>query len=528
MKKDKNHDNLNSKKESFLVAILFAMAGLIWISIKGLYLKDLNVGIEEYKYIDFRLNYIYIITTSIGIYIVGYNRIEKIRIANNEIIDNIKKMSIVNKEKQLRHLAYYDDLTGLPNKHLLRKYLNEKSLEEDSRIGMLYIEIDDYKVTNESLGHKETELLLKKIANILYVDLVEEDYLARISENEFIVTLNKNPSKKDLERKSENILKKILRPICIEGSTIHISAKIGISLYPDISNSIEDLEKEAHLALHHIRYNSEYNYAFYNKEIGEKINKENFIINELEKAIENEDFIPYFQPISYIKDNKIIGIETLIRWNHPEKGFISPGEFIPISEDTGQIYRITYIILEKALAQKQIWNQKGFKDLKISVNISSKSFEKDNLELELKILKLLARYDIEPQELILEITETAAIQYKNVDKVLKVFNRFRGIGIKIALDDFGTGSSSLARLKELPIRYIKLDGAFVRNIGDNIEEQAIVKTVIELSRTLELIVVAEGIETMEQGKILMDIGCEIGQGYYLARPGPAEEIEKLF
>lgn len=429
-------------------------------------------------------------------------------------------------EKKLRHLAYYDDLTGLPNKHMLRKYLEGQFNEKEPRLAILHIEIDNYKLTIESLKYDEWETLLKKVANIIYIGQMENDYLARTNKNEFVMVVKDNVDKEYLEGKSQDILNKILKPICINGSIIHLSANIGISIYPYISHSPEELLQDAHLALHHIRPDCEEDYAFFDQIIADKINKENDIIKELDQSIEEEDFIPYFQPISYIENNRVLALEVLIRWIHPERGFVSPGEFIPISERTGQIHRITDIILEKALKQKQIWNKKGYKDLKISVNISSKSFGKDDFQLE--ILELLKKYEIQPKELILEITETAAVRHEDISKALKNFNRFKSIGIEIALDDFGTGNSSLARLSKLPIEYLKLDAEFIKNIQVNKEEREIVKSVIQLAQNLKLLIIAEGIETLDQCKSLLDMGCIVGQGYYLGRPGPAKEIEKMF
>lgn len=534
MEKDKRYNDLDSIRDARRYAVIFTLTGLLWLLFKKRYLLSYSNDIQAYNRIDFILTILYIIATSAIIYILAYKRIEKTRMINNELIDSMKEIAVIDEEKQyyeetlekqLRHLAYYDDLTGLPNKHLLRKYLDEQIMQS-SKIAILYIEIDDYKLTNESLGHEESEDLLKKVSNVLFISLDERDYLARISENEFIIVVNDNVDKMKLEDKSKKILSEVTMPIYIDESTIYLSAKIGIAMNSDKGRFPNELLKEAHLALHHIKYDSEYYYAFFNDEIGNKINNENYIITELEKAIKEESFIPYFQPISYIENKKVIGLETLIRWIHPERGFIPPGEFIPIAEETGQIYRITDIILKKALKQKHEWNKKGFKDLILSVNISSKSFEQGNLEL--KVLELLGKYEIEPKELILEITETAAIKEENIDDIRNSFSRFKGIGIEIALDDFGTGSSSLSRLNDLPIKYIKLDETFLRNIVNSKEEQAVVKTIIDLSKILGLYIIAEGIETPEQINTLLDIGCRIGQGYFLARPAAAEEIEKLF
>ena len=530
----KKHDDLDSKKDAGLYAIFFILGGILWLLLKNLNLLKYKNEIQVYNKVDFILTILYIVITSAIIYILAYKRIEKTRMVNNEIINNMRETAAIREEKQLheaafeeqlRHLAYYDDLTGLPNKHLLRKRLDEQ-FDKKVKFAILYIELDDYKLTNESLALDDAEVLLKKAANVLFVNLDKEDYVSRISDNEFIIVVNNSVSKEGLENKSKKILSEIRMPIYIEQSTVYLSAKIGIAMYPDRSNSPNELLKEAHLALHHIKYDSEYYYAFFDDEIGNKINEENYMIAEIEKAIKEECFIPYFQPISLIEDKKIIGLESLIRWIHPERGFISPGQFIPLSEETGQIYRITDIILEKALKQKHEWNKKGFQDLILTVNISSKSFEQGNLEM--KVLELLSKYEIEPSELILEITETAAIKEENIGCIRNSFSRFKGIGIEIALDDFGTGSSSLSQLNDLPIKYIKLDGAFLKNIASNKEEQAVVKTIIELSKILKLHVIAEGIETLEQKTTLLDIGCKIGQGYFLAKPASAEDIEKLF
>lgn len=534
MEKYRKSNNLESIKVSLRYAGLLILIGISWIILKSQYLAKYNPEDFDYKKIDLLLSFIYIIISSALICILYYRRTEKTRIVNNELIDSLQQIELIdeekklneeNMEKKLRHLAYYDDLTGLPNKHLLRKHLDEQ-LEKNSQFSILYIEIDDYKLTNESLGHEESEDLLKKVSNILFFNLDKDDYLARISENEFIIVVDNNINKKELENKTKKILNEIIIPIHINKSEIYLSSRIGISSYEDGEGSTDELIKEAHLALHHIKYDSEYYYAFFNDEVGKRINRKNYIITELEKSIKEKSFIPYFQPISNIENNKVVGLETLIRWIHPEEGFISPGEFIPIAEETGQIFRITDIILEKAFKQKQKWNIKGFKSFVLSINISSKSFQQRNLEL--KILELLGRYELEPEEIILEITETAAIKNANIDEIKNSFSRFKGMGIEIALDDFGTGSSSLSRLNDWPIKYIKLDESFIRNIVSCKKEEAVVKTIIDLSKILGLNIIAEGIETSEQKDILLDMGCRVGQGYYLARPAAAEEIEKLF
>lgn len=304
----KKYDDLDSIKDASRYAILFTLGGISWLLFKKLYLLKYNNEIQLYNKMDFILTILYITITSAIIYILAYKRIESTRMVNNQLINNMRETAAIQEEKQvneeilekrLRHLAYYDDLTGLPNKHLLRRRLNEQ-FEKNAKFAILYIELDDYKLTNESLALDDSEALLKKAANILFVNLDENDYLARISENEFVIIVNDNINKKELENKSKKILDEIIMPIGVDQVTIYLSAKIGIAIYPHRSKSPNELLKEAHLALHHIRYDSEYYYAFFDDEIGNKINKENYIITELEKAIKEESFIPYFQPISYI------------------------------------------------------------------------------------------------------------------------------------------------------------------------------------------------------------------------------------
>lgn len=430
-------------------------------------------------------------------------------------------------EQKLSRLAYYDNLTGIPNKHHLINYLKDrvdKAKEEDACFGLVYIDIYNYKLAND-LDHEDEDVLMKEISYKLAGHMGQGDYLAKVGEDEFVVIFANNLEKNHIESKVSKILDSILDPIIINRNTVFVDCKIGVTVYPHMTNNPRDLIKEAHLASYYARLSGDKHYHFYDEYISRKIERKNYIIKEIDTAIKDNVFIPHFQPIVDMETGDIVALETLIRWIHPEMGFVSPGEFIPISEDTGQIHDITKLIIQKTLIEKSKWNDMGYRDLKVAINISSKTVNRANFEL--AILEMLRDYDIQPEELILEITETAAMDEASVNRIQNLFLRLNGIGVEVALDDFGTGNSSLARLNRLKIDYLKLDAEFTNNMEDSVNDRAIVETVIKLAKKLDVKVIAEGIEFKEQMDSLLEMNCLLGQGYYLARPDKAENINKL-
>ena len=277
------------------------------------------------------------------------------------------------------------------------------------------------------------------------------------------------------------------------------------------------------MAMYNIKSKGKNGYAFYEAEMGKRIADNTFMINQVRRAIEEEQFTLHYQPVINMEDNTIYGAECLIRWYHPEKGYIPPMDYIPLIEETGQIFDVTSLILKMAFNQKKLLNEKGYSYLKLSVNISNKSLIKGGLDNE--IVKLLEEYKIKPEEITIEITETSFMG--NLEGCIYTLTKLEELGIEIALDDFGTGYSSLAQLKRLPIHNVKMDQEFIKTMKKNSEEEVVVKSIIELAHTLGLKIIAEGIETKEQQEILLESKCDLGQGYYLGKPMNAESFQNM-
>lgn len=431
-----------------------------------------------------------------------------------------------NMKKKLKYIAYYDENTGLPNKYGLKDYVNKKALEiERYKFSMFYIQIDSYKVRNEIYNNSDIDMLFQEISYIVLNTIGASQFLAKVNEYEYIAIIEDYKNMRELEKIAKRLKDNLSETIIMDRVETNLMFKIGIVEVTNINEGIDSLIQKAQFSIYNIKDDNSKSYEFFNKAIEKKISRENYIIKELDKAIENQEFIPYFQPIVDIHTGRIKGVETLVRWYHHEAGFISPGEFIPISEKTGQIFKITDIIIDKSFKQKQVWNEMGYKNLTMNVNISSKSINRGNIRFQLE--DKLKEYKLQGQEIILEVTETASIEEENVEEALYLLHKFRGLGLSIALDDFGTGSSTLARLHVIPADFVKLDKGFIDNIEVSEAERKIVESIIKLAHNLNLGLIVEGIERKEQVRILKEMGCQWGQGYYMSKPVSARDIKKI-
>jgi len=429
--------------------------------------------------------------------------------------------------RRLNVLAYYDTLTGLPNRTLLRneavKFIKEAWLNNEKLV-FLYIDIDNFKQINDTLGHDAGDELLIHIASILREEKEDIFYLAKLSEDEYGVVLSDIFDEKDIVNRTEKILEKISKPWCTEKHEFIISASIGISVFPDDADDFVSLMKCANMAMYQVKEKGKNGYAFYHEEMGTRIVNNTFLINQVKRAIDEEHFLLQYQSVIDLDTGKLEGVEALLRWHHPERGYIPPMDYIPLIEETGQIFDITSMVLRMAIRQKKVWDDKGYSFFKVAVNISAKSLIKGGLEIEIE--KLLQEYGVNPKELVIEITETAFMD--NFEASIYTLRRLEDLGVSISLDDFGTGYSSLAKLKSLPIHYVKMDREFIRTMHKNSEEEVVVRTIVELAHNLGLKIVAEGIETKEQKYILMESGCDLGQGYFISKPINPEEFEEKF
>lgn len=431
-------------------------------------------------------------------------------------------------QNELNSLAYKDMLTELPNRFSFEMKLNElintsKKDDSNTKFALLYMDIDNFKHINDTLGHASGDLLLKYISNILKYQVKTPDFVARLGGDEFAIIIRDIKDRQEIIDKIQDLIKFLRRPWLIGKQEFFISHSIGIAIYPEDGDDLSTLLKNSDVAMYFVKKNMKDNYCFYLPEIQEKNSKKIKMINDLRHAIDNNEFNLFYQPIINLNNGKIIGAEALIRWFHPIKGMVSPMEFIPLAEENGLIHDIEMWILETALMQKKQWEEMGRADIKISVNISGKSVTRDGFVEEIK--DLLSKIKIENDKIQFEVTETALMEDLNAS--IKVLKEIKDMNIKIALDDFGTGYSSLTYLKKLPIDVVKLDKDFIRNISKIEEEEVIVDYVIKLTHQLNFEIVAEGIETKDHLEFLKLNSCDYGQGYFFSKPITKEDIEKL-
>ncbi len=423
--------------------------------------------------------------------------------------DNIKRMALTN------------ELTHLHNRRSLLLTLDQLIMEKDS-FYVLFLDIDRFKVTNDTLGHEAGDRVLVDVATRLASFQDEYTSVFHIGGDEFILTIN-NKSEHETAQVASRLVQEIDNPYFVSENSIKITVSIGISCYPDHHIEKEGLLKLADAAMYYAKLTGGNHYQFINKEIMDSRERKSFLELELKKAILNQELSLHYQPIVDLQFNKIVGVEALLRWQHPKLGSLSPYEFIPIAEETGLIIDIGRWVIQEALYQRSLWKKEGF-PLQISVNISKRQLKRDRTLVNY-IQSCLVKHHMLPGDLELEVTESVM---ENYDIILPVLNEMRRIGIKIAIDDFGTGFSSLGLLKHLPIDSLKIDQTFIRDLDENQIDLAIVKSIIEIGNSLDITITAEGIEIIEQLKILKDLKCTLGQGYYLSHPLSSQQFNETF
>lgn len=431
-----------------------------------------------------------------------------------------------NAEQQIYRLAYYDPLTGLPNRARLYTLLRQALLEAQrtrAHGAILFIDLNRFKQINDSLGHVHGDTLLKKVAKRLSACLRGEDIVARIGSDEFVVSLVGIARHEDASVVAQKILDSLSRPIMVEGHELQISASIGISVYPDDGDDAETLIKNADVAMDRAKRGEAHDgYMFFSPGMNQRALERLKLESNLRRALEREELLLYYQPQLNLQSGSIVGAEVLLRWNHPGTGMISPAEFIPLAEETGLIIPIGEWILETVCARNREWQTAGLPIVKLAVNISAKQFRPTLPNI---VAETLARHALEARFLELEITESMIMQ--NVEGVIAMMDDFRSLGISLSLDDFGTGYSSLSYLKRFPIDKLKIDQSFVRGVTQDADDAAITRAIISLSKNLGLRVIAEGVETEEQLAFIKAAGCEEIQGYYYSRPLPEEDFVKF-
>lgn len=429
-------------------------------------------------------------------------------------------------EERVKHMALHDALTGLPNRTLMEERLAEFMSSVDQRqklLAVLFIDLDRFKLVNDSWGHQEGDQLLIQVANRLNAVVGEGDVVARVGGDEFVILL---PELQDRERAGaviHKIQESFQNEVHLALRGVYVTPSIGVSFYPDDGASGAELLMNADAAMYQAKDQGRNCARFYEKGTEDQVRGKAELVSALFQALKDQQFELHYQPQVDVKHNGIVGVEALIRWRHPERGVISPAEFIPLAEETGLIVDLGYWILDSACQQLARWSDAGLSDLTLAVNLSSLQVQQpdfgDNL------VQVIERYGIDPTKLELELTES--IIMRNAEETIKTLDHFHQLGIKISVDDFGTGYSSLSYLKRLPLDKLKIDRSFVRDICTVPDDALICRTIISMAHNLNMQVIAEGVEYQEQLSLLKDYGCELYQGYLFAKPLPIDEIETL-
>ena len=443
-----------------------------------------------------------------------------------------------NAEKRIRYLAHYDSVTGLPNRAYLKELLSQwikRSQRYKQVVAVLFLDLDHFKRINDSLGHSFGDELLRQVADRLtdcvrasdYVSIESNNFtgnsVARLGGDEFVIVLGDIIKLQDASIVAKRILHTFSRPFDLGSSQVVVTPSIGISGFPDDGTDVESLLKHADVAMYHAKNKGRNSYQFYSASMNAFMQERLSLEGQLRESIKAGHFQLYYQPKIATRSGAIVGMETLLRWNHPELGFISPAKFIPVAEETGLIVPLGEWVLRTACEQVREWQCMGLPPLKLAVNLSVAQFRQKNLIRNIK--RILYETGLDPQFIELELTESMLME--NVDASIAQLNELKNLGISLSIDDFGTGYSSLSYLKRFPIEALKIDQSFIREVTFNSNDAAIVNATIALGHKLGLTVVAEGVETLEQVHFLQAESCDQLQGYFYSKPLPEKEFIDL-
>jgi diguanylate cyclase (GGDEF)-like protein/PAS domain S-box-containing protein len=433
-------------------------------------------------------------------------------------------------ERKISYQAFHDTLTNLPNRTLfiehLKMAIKRGKRRKDYRFAVLFLDIDRFKLVNDSLGHSAGDTLLNAFARRIQNSLREIDTLARLGGDEFVIMLEDIEESSYASKVAERLQQELKRPFVIDGKEVYAPASLGVVLNTKEYDYPEDIIRDADAAMYHAKEKGRAQYKVFDKKLHEKalhlLQRE----TDLRKAIDSKEFINHYQPIVSLKTRSVVGFEALARWNHPQLGLIYPDSFISIAEETGLIIPITRLVVQEACRDLKAWQEQvsHLQKLTMNINISSRHFLQPNLFNDLKLV--LNSTGLPPDHLKLEITETALVE--DVNEIAALVHRLRDFGIQVVIDDFGKGYSSLSYLQRLPIDTLKVDRSFVSQIEHTPNgNRNIVEAIISLAHRLDMIVVAEGVETLKQYSILLNMKCQFGQGFLFSKPIPKHKVDTL-
>lgn len=436
------------------------------------------------------------------------------------LTDNLRQLN-----RQLELQARFDALTGLANRHQMDIRMQDclrSALLSNRQFAVIFLNVDHFKRVNDTWGHSVGDELLITVAQRITSRLTREMTLARLGGDAFILLVPECDDDK-LNALLASLLEDVRRPLSICGHTLSTTISAGVSLYPQDGETLHELKLKADAALHHVKDDGRNGWAHYRSEMSTAIPAKPGFLQELSQALERDQFELWYQPTWYAQEKTIHGFEALLRWRHPEQGVVLPGLFIPSLEQTGLIIPVGNWAIEAACRQLHFWTEQGFSQWTLSLNLSPVQFEQPDIFH--IVSSMLEKYSLSPSRLIIEVTESTAL--KNLDRSIELLNAFNHAGITVSIDDFGTGYSNLLMLSVLPAKELKIDKSFVTSMLENEKSYKLVETIMSIARTMEMNVVAEGIETQEQQEVLTRLGCDYLQGYLFSRPLPAEQVPWL-
>jgi len=451
------------------------------------------------------------------------------------IATRLKKQAVVQEryhtelqqaKEQLSYLIHNDSLTKLPNRLALRdrfKQVQSTDASHEKLVPVLCLGLDRFNQINDNLGHTVGDLLLKAVAERVTACVSSQDTVARLSADQFAIILGTIQHKKEVGNVAQAILDCFSQTFVVGGQEIFITACIGIALYPNDGAEIEQLLAAANTAMIQAKQQGGDRYQFYTTALNIGSSERLALQTSLRYALERKELQVYYQPQVNLQTGQIVGAEALVRWHHPERGLVSPDKFIPIAEETGLIIPLGEWVLQTACKQTKIWQTAGFSSLRIAVNLSSRQFTQ--IDLRTQLVQILMETGLDPKSIELELTESMLVQ--NTEVAIRRLNALKALGVQIAIDDFGTGYSSLSYLQQFPFDILKIDRCFVRNITENSNNAAITKAIIEMAKSLNLKLIAEGVETEAELSFVCEHQCDGMQGYLFSRPVPAQEFQQL-
>lgn len=423
--------------------------------------------------------------------------------------------------RKIEYLAKRDALTGLPNRTELDRQLHDilaAARQAGDEVAVAYVDLDGFKLVNDAMGHSAGDELLRRVAARISDEIGVDGLVSRVGGDEFVIVLKQ--SQDAFAGRLAAVRAAVSRPLALEGMNLQITCSIGVACFDKHGTTAAELFANADMALYKVKENGRNDVAFFSSAMADEARQKLLKLEELRAAVDRDEFVLHYQPQYDMRDGRIVGVEALVRWNHPERGLVYPGDFIPLAEESGLIVRIGEAVLSEACRQAVEWQDAGLPPVKMGVNMSARQFQDPFMPAQ--VSNVLRRTGLDPSLLEIEVTESLLMQ--DVDGAVARMHELNAQGVKLSIDDFGTGYSSLSTLKKFPLSRLKIDRSFIRDVPGDSDDMAIASAIVSLAGILDLDVVAEGVETEEQASFLKGVGCHVMQGYLYGRPMPPSEV----